>query len=195
MSPDEKRQQELAKRREYQRQYVAENRERVRENTRKWRAENRDKINAYKRARNADPVHREWILGSKRTYRQRHYEKVLAYNREYARRRAAAGRMTLKAVGEALESALGKNTLYAAAVAAVPRSLPRDVRMDVVSAIVLAVLEGEISEAQIPANAQRFVTAHYRMFDQHKTRSLDEPMAGSEKLRLGDTIAADAFHF
>lgn len=197
---EKRRQERLAKKREYQRAYRAAHPDRVRESERKWKAANPDKVAAaqrkYAENRVLSPEARERKNASHRAWKKRNAERVRAYNREYARRRAAAkGRMTLKGVGEALETALGKNTLYAAAVAAVPRTLPRDVRMDVVSAIVLAVLEGEFAEADIASEAKRFVTAHYRMFDQFKHRSLDAVIPGTENLRLGDTIASDAFHF
>lgn len=144
---------------------------------RQYREKNRDKRNALQAA-----------------WRRRNMKHVLEYQRTY--RAALRGGATPRAaMGEALNAALGQNTLYAAALAAVPTSLPRHVRDDVISSIVLAVLEGEFTQADIAKNAKRFVSAHYRDSEFHSLQSLDAIIPGTEKTRLGDTIRADQFHF
>lgn len=139
---------------------------------REWKRLNRDRVNATrKRWRDANP-------DKTRAWRQRwmaaHPEAYQRWRAVYnARRRVAHGGGS-PALGERLEASLAAVPCYAAAKAAVPAGLPRDVRMDVVSTIVLAVLEGELAEVDIPAKAPLYVRAYWR--DNPRPLSLDAPM-------------------
>lgn len=82
--------------------------------------------------------------------------------------------------------------LYARVDTLISRWLPPDVREDVVSDLILAILEGNVDENPSPAQARAFVTAHYRRFDRFRVRSLDDFVPGSEKCRFVDLVASDA---
>lgn len=154
--------------REYNRRWRAANRDKVRRARRAWKRRNRARVNA---------AHAE--------YRRRNRDKFRAYWQAYqARQKAAAPAVAPAATDGGLVAALHGNKLYSAASAAVPRRFPRDVRDDVISSLVLAVLERQITVAEIPAKAASFITAHYRDRDFHKAVSIDA--------FAFDFIAADA---
>jgi len=90
-----------------------------------------------------------------------------------------------------LASALRQNDLFLSASKAVPTRYPQDVRDDIVSMIVLAVLEDEFPAAEIPLHAKKFISAYYRASDFHRTTSIDATIPGTDGLRLIDVIAAE----
>ncbi|WP_378952205.1 hypothetical protein [Mesorhizobium sp. ANAO-SY3R2] len=63
--------------------------------------------------------------------------------------------------------------LFARVRKAVLSSLPRDVRDDVASDIVLALFDGHIAVDQIEMKAKSYINAHYRSRDFHSTFSID----------------------
>lgn len=163
----------------------------------KMTPEQRAKNNASKRKYDANlsPEKRRRWLEQKDAWRIRNPERVRAYreawiakNPDWRDKLKAASKKSMASIGEALELQLGKNTLYAAAAAAVTRRLPRDVRQDIVSAIVLAVLEGEIEESEIPRQAPRFINLHYRAFSKFGFVSLDMPVPGTDNMRWHEIL-------
>lgn len=116
-------------------------------------------------------------------------ERARAAHRRWKAKNKIGGQTTA-VIGEALQAALGKNTLYASAKAAVPSSYPPYIRDDIISAIVLAVLEGEISEQAIKANAKRFEAAYWRERDLIGTLSLDAPIPGYDSMTYLDRLTA-----
>lgn len=78
---------------------------------------------------------------------------------------------------------------------AIPRGYPADVRDDVATDMTIALFDGEIALAEIERAASTFIAKHYRDREWHALISTDAPIAGTDNLRLGDTITADAFHF
>lgn len=78
---------------------------------------------------------------------------------------------------------------------ALPASLPTYARDDIISDVTLAVMEGKITLEQVPAKAKAFVTAHYRMFDQHKTLSLDKETFDGEGKTFVDMLPSDAMEW
>lgn len=94
-------------------------------------------------------------------------------------------------LGEGLRRSLSFNGAWAAADRAVSKALPRHVRDDVISDMVVAHLAGELElDAITTAAGAQFVRAHYRQFGSLKTVSLDAPIPGTDGLRLLDTLEA-----
>lgn len=91
--------------------------------------------------------------------------------------------------------ALSPDAVFVAIDKAVSKALPRFVRDDVISAMCLAVLEGQLFIENIQKEAKSFLASHNRMFDHFKTRSLDAPVAGADGLRLIDTLSDGAGAF
>jgi DNA-binding XRE family transcriptional regulator len=77
--------------------------------------------------------------------------------------------------------------IYAAAERAIDRRLAPDVRMDVISSIVMAVYDGSLQLSEIPARASEFVLAYKREFEGMKQVSLDQGY-GSEGYTLGNAL-------
>ncbi len=71
---------------------------------------------------------------------------------------------------------------------AVSKALPRFVRDDVISAMCLAMLEGELFVENVGKEAAGFLRAYNREFDQFKTISLDAPLAGYDGVTLLDKL-------
>lgn len=134
--------------------------------------------------------HREKRIQAAREYRVKNRERLSAYNKaRWAKLKA--GKSVQVAIGEALNEALGKNHLYHNAQNAVSSRLPPHVRDDVISEIILAVLEGDLAEADISKHAGKFLAAHYKM---HPTKfgpiSLDAPAyRDGGRDTIGDTIS------
>ncbi|MBX3543609.1 hypothetical protein [Chelatococcus sp.] len=178
----------------YARQYYENNKEKCREDSkhrvRKYRETPQFKTYLAEYLSRPDVIKannkraKEWRRNNRETYN--------AYKRElYARMKASKARNKLIPIGEALNAALGQNTLYAVALAAVPRTLPHHVREDVISDLVLAVLEGEIAEADLARVAKSFISKHYRDSGFHTTRSLDAPIPGMDGRTYLDTISTE----
>lgn len=168
--------------------WAIKNRERMREQNRKWRENNRDKVRESKRKHYANPINRAKRDADQLAWKQRRRDHVNAYNRAYEARRRAKPAPRL---GEVFGAALAANALYATVSAVIPRGMPRHVRDDVISSIVLAVLEGELSQDDIRANAKRYITAYYREYDQFRCVSLDALIPGTDNLRYADILAAE----
>lgn len=179
--------------------------ERRRQRNRAWRQANPDKVKAARRAYKA--AHPDKVKASRRRWfhrwEKRNPEKAAERSAarkqrfiarvgidEYRRRQAATERRRQRR----LKRERGAR-IYAAAAAVVPARLPRDVRDDVIAALVLGVIEKRFTIADMPAQAKAHLTAHYRDFGQFRTVSLDDVMPGIDRFRRVETIAADAFHF
>ncbi|MEW9304528.1 hypothetical protein [Labrys neptuniae] len=185
----------------------------VLENNKKWRDRNRDKIKVYNAAHCKDRYvytktwrekHKEHLRQKKKLYSRRWYLKVKANDpkrwREWmvdwaARQRSRRERLKseIRAQAEpgvAFMEALHSNTLYAAVAAIVHRRLPAFVRDDVISSIVLDVLDGKLSREELDSKtARRYVSAYNREFETYAIRSLDEDLG--DGFRLLDTLASE----
>lgn len=188
------------------------NLEKARAANRRWHAENREAILAKQKAKFRDDPefrkakairHSAWRKENRGKENERRNRwlaipenraRYRAYGKAYDAARRKAKRdgknVSISTIGEALQTALGKNTLFTAAKAAVPKYLDRHAREDIISSIVLAVLEGEIDEADIPAKAGGYITAYNRGSNHYNTVSIDAVIPGTAKLRLVDTLAA-----
>jgi hypothetical protein len=94
-------------------------------------------------------------------------------------------------IGEAMGAALLRNDLYAAASAAVAPHLERHTRMDIISDLVLAVLEGEINVTDLEKAAKEFTKRHWKMFGTIGTVSLDAPVSRGSKTTIGDCLCGE----
>lgn len=83
------------------------------------------------------------------------------------------------------------NDLVAAIDAAVPKTLPRQIREEVCQDIAVACLEQQIPIADIEAHVKAFITQVFRTdaMGFGAPRSLDAPLRGYDGLTLGDTIS------
>lgn len=183
-----------AKHREYQRRYRAAHPDRVRARANRWRKTNPEKVKEEKKRYNAR--HPEKAEEWRRTYDERWPERVRAAA-ERSERKRVAKRRDLAAIKRRKRCAsqafcekpsLSENELFRRIQAAVPRWLPQFVRDDVISEIVLAVLEGTVLVDQIQQHAKKCLHAHNRMFDQFGTVSLDEEIPGTDGLTYGDRL-------
>jgi hypothetical protein len=71
---------------------------------------------------------------------------------------------------------------------ALPATLPRHVRDDVTSDIVVAILEGRLQLSQLATKAQKYLAAHNYTFDRFGSFSLDEPIPGTDGLTYSDRL-------
>ena len=93
-------------------------------------------------------------------------------------------------LGEVSKQALMQNELYATAAGALPGGLPNFVRDDVISEMVLAVLEGRLTVAAVAGQAKRFLSAHYANYQNRAFVSLDVVKPG-RKVAWVETLAAE----
>lgn len=89
------------------------------------------------------------------------------------------------------QEALQQVDIYRLARAALPRGLEPDVRDDVVSSVVLAVLEGTIRPDEITAKARSYMRKHFQAFGVHSFESLDRRTTLDENLSIVETITTD----
>jgi len=150
--------------------YRANNPEKAREVRRRWREKNLEHIREYKRL-----------------YRADNREKTLEYKRLY-RAKQARIKASLAPSGESLKTALLQNELYAEASRHVPARLPDFIRDDIVSDIVIAVLDGEFAVTDIALKATAVMAAYWRQFGDQRLVSLDAELTGTDFRRI-DTIS------
>lgn len=151
-------------------------RERKREANRRWREKNRDKVRAAaKRWRQKYPEKnrekkRRWReRGGYRRYYWKYRERCLARLHAYRARIS----QHWPAFGELQKAALLANETYAAVHAVVPAGLPKWLRDDVISEVVLSILEGRISAAEAAREAQASLRQHRSAL--YRELSLDAP--------------------
>lgn len=167
-----------AKRREYNRQWAAANRERKAAHAKKYREANKEKEAAY---------HKQYLASHPPRNRPRYIrnaeqaEKKRAQDRDYWRlmspedRKVYLARRLARYHAKLMkERAVSNPTLlYETANKAVPRTLPRWVRDDIISELVLAVLSSELAFDKIASQAGKYVTKYWRDFGYAKDISLD----------------------
>lgn len=79
---------------------------------------------------------------------------------------------------------------HAAALRAVPRSLPDYVRDDVMAEILLAVAEAKIEIRDIAGSAKEFVKGYWREYSHMTTVSLDAPIPGMDGVSYIDRLVS-----
>jgi|GEM_PF-6235689 len=175
--------------REGNRRWREKSREKIRESRRLWREKNPEKVRemdrkggARYRANNPEKVRER-----KRRWYERNLEHVREYKRQY-RAKQARIRASLALSGENLKAALLQNELYAEASRHVPAGLPDFIRDDIVSDIVIAVLDGEFAVTDIARKAKAIMAAYWRQFGDRRLVSLDAELTGTDFRRI-DTIS------
>lgn len=195
---------------EKQAMYRADNPEKVHEGQRRWRANNPEKDNDRKRRwRESNPEKarestRRWReknpekareIGRKNQarYRANNPEKIREYERRYQAKQARIAACPIPS-GKTLKTALLQNDLYAEASRQVPAGLPGFIRDDIISDIVIAVLDGEISAADIALKAKGIMKAYWRQFGDQRFVSLDATMPGTDLKRIDLLTYEEAYH-
>lgn len=179
---------QLQKRRERHRQYYLANKEKVAKRQqdykrRKWqeyKAGSEDEKRAYLEKQGI--YRRRWLEKNRerireyhRGYQEKNREKIKAYSREWARRRSGKCLDLGKVSGEEVRrAALRENEIFAAASKAVPTGIKAWRREDIISDIVLAVLEGSLEISQIAARAKEFIAGYNRKFNEYMHAEFDE---------------------
>lgn len=154
-----------------------EQKAKLREANKRWRAKNADKFKAIKERWTAE--NREKVNGYNRVYKAKNRERMNEYNRQYRRKLAKIAAMLDQQDGEEIRvKVLNQNEVFAAARNAVPRGLPSWKREDIISDIVLAVLEGRLSIDRIATSAKDFIKDHNRMFDHLSTVQFNDDFHG-----------------
>jgi hypothetical protein len=75
---------------------------------------------------------------------------------------------------------------------AVPSSLPRQVRVDVIGSMALDLAEGKLQPDDMRRRVREYITAHFRMFSKFGPRSLDAPLSADGSATLLDMLSTDA---
>jgi hypothetical protein len=76
------------------------------------------------------------------------------------------------------------DTVYRVVSRAVSSALPRFMRDDVISSMLLAVLEGELLLENVGTRIKDYLGRYNREYDGFKTLSLDAPMGGTDLKRI-----------
>jgi hypothetical protein len=162
-----------------------------------WRAKNKDKIREsaakYHHSEKGRATIKARLLRLKEEGGEG-WQKLIEKWRRQRRQRTEwklRAKLNIKAApGEAFITALHSNDLYAVVSSCVSRSLPRHIRDDVISSMVLDVLEGKLYRKDLgPKAARRYVTAYNREFETYATRSLDADLG--DGFTLLDTLIAE----
>jgi hypothetical protein len=95
--------------------------------------------------------------------------------------------------GEQLASSLSQNEIWRLAAAALPKTLDRDMRDDIIAEIAIEVLEGNLSAHLIASEAKRFVREYNRKFSPYQFASLDKSVAFDSTLSFVDSLTTDAW--
>ncbi|WP_132657265.1 hypothetical protein [Rhizobium sp. BK418] len=114
---------------------------------------------------------------ARRYYYSHHSKMIEKHKRRWARERSKR------------QISLSPDAVFKLIDSAISRSLPKFVRDDIISAMCLAVLDGQLFVENITKEAKKFVSAYNREYDHFKTISLDAPLAGHDGLTLLDKLA------
>lgn len=151
--------------------------ERAREKCRLWRAANLERARAQKReymerrrAEKPDEVaasKKKWatanpgyIRASSRRQYRKNPEKSVVRHRRWKIRKFGINKTSERQLLERCHAVL-------------PRTLPRDVRDDVYSMLIVAVYDGRFPQRVQPQHAKVIIAEHYKQFSKYDTVSLD----------------------
>jgi len=98
-------------------------------------------------------------------------------------------RLPPEPLGTELRKQLSSNDIYSAVNAAVSYGVPRHIRDDVISSMVLAVLEGELQIGDVKAKARSYMSAYHRAAETYRTVSADAPSHADNDRSLLDTFS------
>lgn len=169
------------------RENLAKRHQKALEASRRWKANNPNKEKLWKEQ------NRDKVLAAKKRYREKNREKINQYFIAWRlkRRDGNPKAVVRPPVGVVLTQQLLGDAIYAAAFKAVPRTLPSYVRDDVISEIVLAVIEERIAAGDIAKRAQEFVKGYWREFGHMRRVSLDQLAYGEGRTTVGDNLTYD----
>ncbi|SEG61280.1 hypothetical protein [Bosea lathyri] len=151
--------------------------ERARQKHRLWRAANLERARATKREymarRRAEKP--EEVAASKKKWAAANPEYIRASSRKQYHKHPekAAARRRRWRISKFGINRTDQHKLMDRCHAAIPRTLPRDVRDDVFSALVVAVYEGRFPKRVQPEHAKTIISEHYKQFSKFDTVSLD----------------------
>lgn len=196
----------------YRQRWCIKNRARVRAAAAKYRDAHRAEINAKERKRRRSPEVRAQRNASERAriakmtpeQRKRDSARRAALSRKYYAKQKAE-RDAVKAAQQAERQANAPAWRKEARAAfdrdhtglqrrihkAVPRHFPKDIRDDIAMDITVALLDGEISLSEIEARANHYARRNFQVREWWSTVSLDLPIAGTNDLRLIDTLTQE----
>ncbi|MEI5680524.1 MULTISPECIES: hypothetical protein [unclassified Mesorhizobium] len=137
--------------------------------------------------------HREHIKARMRQYRKDCRERLSEYNRQYNRTHVEQNRQYYRDRRQKKQSIntvrYSPDVVYAHVSKVISRAFPRHMRDDLISSILLAVLEGKLLLDHVEKRAPEFVRSYNREYDTFAAVSLDDFIPGTEIRRI-DTIAA-----
>ncbi|MER8567532.1 hypothetical protein NKH85_16240 [Mesorhizobium sp. M0924] len=161
--------------REYQREYQ-----------RLWRKRNAEKVKEIDHRNYVKRFQRPAVVEAKKVqvlaWRAAHREQVLANQARWRLRRKSVAIIRHH-----------PDQVYRLVSRAVSSGLPRFVRDDVMSSMILAVLEGKLLLENVASSAKSYLARHNREYDSFKTLSLDAPMGGADLRRIDLLEAPAAF--
>lgn len=180
-----KRERQRQQARERARRWRERNPEKVREAQRRWREANRESVNELNRGWRADNP--EKYRDAQARWRKANRARLAAYFRKWARENPEANRERKRryrervrairrhwpAMGELRKAALLANDVYAAVHHAVPAELPAWLRDDVISEVVLSILEGSAAIENAAAGAKAALRRHRN--ELYRNLSLNQP--------------------
>lgn len=82
--------------------------------------------------------------------------------------------------------------IFALIRAAVPHTLPCQIREETIAAMALALVEGKLKPGDVRKRAQEFVSVQFRRADWHRTRSLDARLFSDGNATLLDRLSSEA---
>jgi DNA-binding CsgD family transcriptional regulator len=111
-------------------------------------------------------------------------------------RRRQAREANAVPIGYALTKQLRQNEVYAAIDKVLPDAMDPDARMDILSSMMLAVLDGSLPITDVGSRWKSYRTAYYRDFNWNSHVSLDERIGDDEgSATRGDFISSKTPHF
>lgn len=154
--------------------------EKYREKRKEWIARNRAAIREYDKAWYSS--NRERIIAVKQAWREQNKARLAEYWRQYRLRKSPNSPKRKGASpdpNEARLRALNTDALFAAASKAVPSTIKAWRREDIISEIVIAVLEGHIEVSQIQARAKEFIGSYNRRFSEYMNAEFNDAFHGA----------------
>jgi hypothetical protein len=180
------------KNREFSRRWALSNPDKRRENDRLWKNANADKVRSYQKTYR--DKHKAELAASKAAYYQNNREDRLAWyrqyylnNREKEISRRKIYQLRIRSVNQIRNS---PDDVMRIVTQAVSDRLPRHLRDDVISSVLLAVLEGKLLLDQVESRIQDYIRTENRMFNTFRSVSLDDVLPGTDLRRI-DMITAD----
>ncbi len=156
--------------------------ERCRRKKRLYYAKNRERIRARENEKRRNNVEK-YKAGERMRYYRNHESRLASWkawyyrNQQQALQRAKSNQEKKTSLAQMKRS---PEAIWQRINAAVPASLARQVRDELIGNMCLAVLEGELLVKNIKAEVAKFMANYNREYDGFKTLSLDETRPGTK---------------